>query len=128
MYTTNFNSSHDRRSLMNLVALQSTPFGKSASNSTSESRWTGKLNKAERGQKRIKLAFLDWLRDGGCFDCGLNDKDVMQFDHVRGKRGELITSDYRQKSLAGGSRSINAYAGQPWSAMITELLKCDVVC
>lgn len=52
----------------------------------------------------------------------------MQFDHVRGKRGDLITADYRQKSLAGGSRSINAYAGQPWNVLIAELLKCDVVC
>lgn len=66
----------------------------------------------ERRRKNAEYA-NDWLRAHPCVDCGENDIDVLQFDHVRGK-------------YAGISQLIQAQVST--QRLQEEIDKCDVRC
>ncbi|MBV8984655.1 MAG: hypothetical protein JO248_09480 [Acidimicrobiia bacterium] len=47
-----------------------------------------------------------------CVDCGESDIAVLEFDHLRDKRGDI-------------ARLVRQWS---WSALLVEIAKCDVVC
>ena len=48
-----------------------------------------------------------------CVDCGEEDKDVLEFDHVRGEKMFTISTKLRSKR---------------WDQILAEISKCDVRC
>lgn len=68
-----------------------------------------KLFRAEQKER-----YFLWLRDNPCVDCGETDVVVLEPDHVRGIKRRNV------------SQVINH--GEPWSAILEELEKCDVRC
>ena len=69
-------------------------------------------NKRLRSEKR-RLMF-EYLSIHPCVDCGESDPLVLEFDHVRGRKrlnvSDLLNRDY------------------PWSTVLREIEKCEVVC
>ena len=54
-----------------------------------------------RPLRRRNLRFIvDHLRDKACLDCGASDSVVLEFDHVRAKRGDVIQMAYDEYSIA----------------------------
>lgn len=76
------------------------------------------IEKANRN-KAIQLQKLfekirEYLANHCCIDCGLKDIDVLQFDHVRGK-----------KFLAVSEMISRGYS---WEAILEEIQKCEIRC
>ena len=71
-------------------------------------------SKAQRHAAKQAALLIRFKRRKGCFECGLHDIRVLQFDHVpeRGKK-EFKLSEHRVK----GPKKLKE-----------ELAKCDVVC
>ena len=57
---------------------------------------------------------LDYLKAHPCMDCGETDPVVLEFDHVRGAKRNLV--------------STLAHQGYTLGTLVTEIEKCDVVC
>ena len=69
---------------------------------------------AKRRRRALGLGFLDsYLQSSRCADCGHSDPDVLEFDHVGFKRGDVGV-------LAGNGASIRA--------LRAEIAECEVVC
>lgn len=68
--------------------------------------------------KTRRLAHIEvvtaYLREHPCVDCGENDPEVLEFDHVR---GEKITEIAKLVSH-----------GYSWALIEAEIAKCDVRC
>ena len=83
-----------------------------AANRETHNRRIHERNKRLRAEKR-RLMF-EYLSTHPCVDCGECDPLVLEFDHVRGiKRlnvSDLLNRDY------------------PWSTVLEEIEKCEVVC
>jgi hypothetical protein len=56
---------------------------------------------------------LDYLREHPCVDCGEPDPVVLEFDHLRDK----IDNVSKMASLK-----------RPWTVILAEIAKCEVVC
>jgi hypothetical protein len=70
---------------------------------------------ARRREARVaeRTAFLfDYFRDHPCADCGESDPVILEFDHLGRKAFDV----------AYGIRN------RPWSTVLDEIAKCDVVC
>lgn len=63
-------------------------------------------------ENRAKM--LEYLKNKKCFDCGIVDPEVMEFDHVRGKKKKEI--------------SILMHNGCSWRTIEEEIKKCEVRC
>ena len=65
-------------------------------------------------QLRLRKYVEKYLNANGCVDCNVADIDVLEFDHVRGKK----------------FKSISKLVAQRYSldVLTTEIQKCDVVC
>ena len=61
---------------------------------------------------RSKL--IEYISDKACVDCGENDPVVLHFDHVRGKKKEII--------------SIMVSQCYSWSTIEKEIAKCELRC
>ncbi len=57
---------------------------------------------------------LEYLASHSCVDCGETDVVVLEFDHVRGDKKDLV--------------STLVSAGYSLKTLIEEIAKCDVVC
>jgi len=67
-------------------------------------------------KRRVALAidFIDeYLSASGCRDCGLRDADVLEFDHVGKKKGEI---------------SHLVFTGPSVRSLLAEMARCEVVC
>lgn len=64
-----------------------------------------------REQNRVRVR--EYLAKSHCIDCGEDDPDVLEFDHLRDKRYNV--SNMVQK-------------GMSWSLIQTEIAKCEVRC
>ena len=64
-------------------------------------------------RRRMRDMARAYLRDQPCVDCGESDPDVLEFDHVRGKKAEI---------------SLLASMGLPWPTIVAEIAKCEVRC
>ena len=74
----------------------------------------------ERGRARAierragaQAYVLAYLRAHPCLDCGEQDADVLEFDHVHGKRTEV---------------SVLVHKGMGQPALAQEIANCEVVC
>lgn len=71
-----------------------------------------------RRQMRIKTELrgliLDYLKGHPCVDCGESDPVVLEFDHVRGRKKNVVSYMIRSAYLP--------------SAVFEEISKCDVRC
>ena len=67
--------------------------------------------KAKRNRALVELA-----KAGGCVDCGLDEPDILEFDHVP-ERGEKLR-DIGPMVASGAGVAV----------LLAELAKCDVVC
>lgn len=82
--------------------------------------WRDGENRAQvYERKRERRAFLsqqvfDLLRKHKCVDCGLDDPEVLEFDHVRGRKIESV------------KRMVSV--GFSWAAITEEIKKCDIRC
>lgn len=70
------------------------------------------MNRRRRARREELLAPL---KAGGCCDCGEQDPDVLQFDHVPERGPKLF-------SIQGTG------LGTSLALLAEELAKCDVVC
>lgn len=61
-----------------------------------------------------KSKLLEYLREHPCVDCGLDDIVVLQFDHVRGKKRNLVPK--------------MASSGCAWKTIQLEIEKCEIRC
>lgn len=69
-------------------------------------------NKHRRDHAR---AFIEnYFRDHPCVDCGINDPDVMEFDHVHGKKVIDVSAAVNQ--------------GFAWDLVLEEISKCEARC
>lgn len=70
--------------------------------------------KIEQGQKKhYRRQLADIKESAGCFDCGIKDPIVLDFDHIRDKKYNV-------------SQMIRD--GFSWKAILKEIEKCEVVC
>ena len=66
-------------------------------------------------RRRAQKAKIDLIKAVPCLDCGSEfPPEVMEFDHVRGKKSFTISQMY-------------AFY-KPWKVVQEELRKCDLVC
>jgi hypothetical protein len=65
-------------------------------------------------QKQNEQFILDYLAAHPCVDCGETDPVVLEFDHVRGVKRDIISTLVR--------------LGYTHKTLIAEIEKCDVVC
>lgn len=75
-----------------------------------------RLRLRERNKERHRRAMealLDYLSDKQCVDCGCDDPQVLEFDHLRDKRADV---------------SVMVGAGLAWRTILEEIGKCEVVC
>lgn len=72
------------------------------------------LDRTYRMRKRNLQFVWDYYREHPCVDCGETDPLVLQFDHVRGEKIEIISR------LAHHTRSLKVIEA--------EIAKCEVVC
>jgi len=63
--------------------------------------------------KRNRQKVLAYLKSHPCVDCGESDPIVLEFDHVRGKKRDII------------SKLCGRYC---WEELEKEISKCDVRC
>lgn len=69
-------------------------------------------NRARRRGERRRF-FASYLGSRPCVDCGESDTLLLEFDHVRDKRGDVSTLAWR---LA------------PWDRVLEEIAKCEIRC
>ena len=78
--------------------------------------WERHMAQIRSRRKRIRQEnrerVLTYLALHPCVDCGVSDTRVLDFDHLRDKRGNI-------------SRLRNSY---DWAVIEAEIAKCDVVC
>lgn len=67
-----------------------------------------------RAYKRNREFLLTYLKKHPCIDCGEDDPDKLQFDHVRGTKASEVTT------IAGNACSI--------AKIRAEIRKCEVRC
>lgn len=60
-----------------------------------------------------KQNLIVFLKEKFCLDCGLNDIEVLEFDHLRDKEHNIA-------KMIGD--------GYSWSTILKEIKKCEVVC
>lgn len=76
------------------------------------------LARVRKNKQETKLAnqalFWTYLCSKQCADCGNNDPQVLEADHVRGSKVDHVSK------LLGGCSS--------WKTILRELEKCDIVC
>lgn len=69
--------------------------------------------RASRLRRAEKLRLLQYLFGAECIDCGERNPLLLEFDHLRDKTMEVAEMANR---------------GLPWSVILAEIEKCDVVC
>ena len=69
------------------------------------------LDHYNKQEYKIRLAKIK--EDFGCFDCGINNHIILDFDHIRDKKYNI-------------SRMI--HDGFSWKSIKKEIEKCEVVC
>jgi len=69
-------------------------------------------SKAQRHAAKQAALLIRFKRRKGCFECGLHDIRVLQFDHV-GRKNFTVTQHLSNCSL---------------KTILAEIQKCDVVC
>jgi hypothetical protein len=57
---------------------------------------------------------LEYMQGASCIDCGSTDRDILEFDHVRGTKVRNVSTLILSKS----SKSV----------ILDEIAKCDIVC
>lgn len=68
---------------------------------------------AQHNKQEFKKRLAKIKEDAGCFDCGIKNHIVLDFDHIRDKKYNV-------------SRMI--HDGFSWKAISKEIEKCQVVC
>src|SRR4051794_3034240 len=68
---------------------------------------------ARRRKEHRQSQVLDYLRTHPCVDCGEADPVVLEFDHLRDKVANV---------------SAMASSKRPWTVILAEIAKCEVVC
>lgn len=68
----------------------------------------------KKSRQKIKRFVFNFLQKQKCLDCGENDINVLEFDHVRGKKRYNISQIHKSTSSL--------------ETVKTEIKKCDVVC
>lgn len=75
------------------------------------------VEQSERAKARRLIAARAWVRNylsaHPCLDCGVSDRDVLEFDHVAGKQANI---------------SALAYDGASARRLSAEVARCEVVC
>lgn len=66
---------------------------------------------SKRYRDRYRAFVLEYLREHPCIDCGEPDRDVLEFDHVRGK-----------------NRTVSRMTTAPLELLIAEIELCEVRC
>ncbi len=69
-------------------------------------------DKAKDFKRGNQQKLLDFLNGKSCTDCGINDKRVLEFDHLGNK-------------TAGISTKMGNWS---WERILTEIAKCEIVC
>lgn len=73
------------------------------------------INKLKTDRRlRSEQFIIEYLLSHPCLDCGENDPVVLEFDHVRGTKREIISMLVSQ--------------GYTLTTLAAEIEKCDVVC
>lgn len=67
-----------------------------------------------KAKSNSQARYCEYLLEHPCMDCGEDDIVVLESDHVRGIKKWNV------------SRMIKA--GYPWSSVLVELEKCEIVC
>lgn len=67
-----------------------------------------------RHRRDLVSKVRNYLADHPCVDCGESDPVVLDFDHVRGEKGDNV------------SRLVSH--GHSWAAVRAEIEKCNVRC
>ena len=79
-------------------------------------QWSVANSDKMRAQRAARVASRHSLADaamaGGCVDCGIKDRIVLDFDHVRGKKVQEISQMF----------------GATLERFVQELTKCEVRC
>ncbi len=72
------------------------------------------ISGAKHRRDLVRESYFSWLSCHPCVDCGESDVVVLEPDHVRGVK----------------HRSVGAMVsgGEPWTAILDELEKCDIRC
>ncbi len=79
---------------------------------TCQKIYMARLHKIRREEHKAKLIAL---KAEPCADCGIRyPHEVMEFDHVRGEKKWSVSIGMSRK--------------EPWSAVLAEAEKCDLVC
>ena len=71
------------------------------------------IKKAKRIREKLKIEFINWLKDKECIDCGNSDIRVLEFDHVKGDKSYNISNKIGECRL---------------EVLLEEIEKCDIVC
>jgi hypothetical protein len=82
-------------------------------NSSSYIRRARAMDKRTRAENRLRLHAL--LEEAACLDCGTRDFAVLEFDH-------------RDPATKAADVSTLVRTARPWSRVVSEITKCDVVC
>jgi hypothetical protein len=73
-----------------------------------------RMDEQERSARRRKHRLVwEYLCEHPCVDCGETDPIVLEFDHLRDKVANI-------SKMASSKR--------PWSVILEEIAKCEVVC
>jgi hypothetical protein len=75
--------------------------------------------KAVERNRRLKVQtrnlMLEYLKDKRCSHCGINDRRVLEFDHI----------DASTKSFSIASAITSTYS---WNKILDEIEKCQILC
>lgn len=78
--------------------------------------WDRHMSQIRSRRKAVRAENLqhlwEYLSEHPCVDCGLADPAVLEFDHLGDKRGDIARMKY----------------DYPWSSVLAEIAKCEVVC
>lgn len=69
-------------------------------------------DETKRRVTRVMSDLLQYLKDKSCKDCGISDRMVLEFDHLKDKKYSICAL-IRSKA---------------WKDILPEINKCDVVC
>jgi hypothetical protein len=73
----------------------------------------GRINRLRQARIEARQQVCVYLQEHPCVDCGETDIVVLDFDHQGDKTAEI-------------NRMV--HAGRPWSEILAEIGKCEVVC